>query len=275
MGVGDLPGQHGALRPVGRDQPHQRGELGQQQPAHRRPGQVEQGVGRRQTFGVPALPHRCQHRRDGGADVVPQQHRDGSRKAQQASAVRPGAGGRLLQHRNGGGAALHGKGHAQPCQQAQAGAVPHLGHPLPEHRPCCQRLHGLGHDRDALKQQAERKQRLPGCVQTPAPREPEQQPRHQQQIPGILQPEGQQLRGDRGADVGPEHHRHGPLQGQQPGPHKAQHQHRDRRAALHHRCDRRPREHPGQRVGREPGKGLPQGVPRRLLQSVREGVHTV
>ena len=41
------------------------------------------------------------------------------------------------------------------------------------------------------------------------------------------------------------------------------------------RRDRRPREHPGQRVGREPGKGLPQGVPRRLLQSVREGVHTV
>ena len=275
VGVGDLPGQHGALRPVGRDQPHQRGELGQQQPAHRCPGQVEQRMGRRQTFGVPALPHRCQHRRDGGADVVPQQHRDGSRKAQQAPAVRPGAGGRLLQHRNGGGAALHGKGHAQPCQQAQAGAVPHLGHPLPEHRPCCQRLHGLGHDRDALKQQAERKQRLPGCVQTPAPREPEQQPRHQQQIPGIPQPEGQQLRGDRGADVGPEHHRHGPLQGQQPGPHKAQHQHRDRRAALHHRRDRRPREHPGQRVGREPGKGLPQGVPRRLLQSVREGVHTV
>ena len=275
VGVGDLPGQHGALRPVGRDQPHQRGELGQQQPAHRRPGQVEQGVGRRQTFGVPALPHRCQHRRDGGADVVPQQHRDGSRKAQQAPAVRPGAGGYLLQHRNGGGAALHGKGHAQPCQQAQAGAVPHLGHPLPEHRPCCQWLHGLGHDRDALKQQAESKQRLPGCVQTPAPREPEQQPRHQQQIPGILQPEGQQLRGDRGADVGSEHHRHGPLQGQQPGPHKAQHQHRDRRAALHHRRDRRPREHPGQRVGREPGKGLPQGVPRRLLQSVREGVHTV
>ena len=97
MGVGDLPGQHGALRPVGRDQPHQRGELGQQQPAHRRPGQVEQGVGRRQTLGVPALPHRCQHRRDGGADVVPQQHRDGSRKAQQAPAVRPGAGGYLLQ----------------------------------------------------------------------------------------------------------------------------------------------------------------------------------
>ena len=275
VGVGDLPGQHGALRPVGRDQPHQRGELGQQQPAHRRPGQVEQGVGRRQTLGVPALPHRCQHRRDGGADVVPQQHRDGSRKAQQAPAVRPGAGGYLLQHRNGGGAALHGKGHAQPCQQAQAGAVPHLGHPLPEHRPRCQRLHGLGHDRDALKQQAERKQRLPGCVQTPAPREPEQQPRHQQQIPGIFQPEGQQLRGDRGADVGSEHHRHGPLQGQQPGPHKAQHQHRDRRTALHHRRDRRPREHPGQRVGREPGKGLPQGVPRRLLQSVREGVHTV
>ena len=275
VGVGDLPGQHGALRPVGRDQPHQRGELGQQQPAHRRPGQVEQGVGRRQTFGVPALPHRCQHRRDGGADVVPQQHRDGTRKAQQAPAVRPGAGGRPLQHRNGGGAALHGKGHAKPCQQAQAGAVPHLGHPLPEHRPRCQRLHGLGHDRDALKQQAESKQRLPGCVQTPAPREPEQQPRHQQQIPGILQPEGQQLRGDRGADVGSEHHRHGPLQGQQPGPHKAQHQHRDRRAALHHRRDRRPREHPGQRVGREPGKGLPQGVPRRLLQSVREGVHTV
>ena len=275
VGVGDLPGQHGALRPVGRDQPHQRGELGQQQPAHRRPGQVEQGVGRRQTLGVPALPHRCQHRRDGGADVVPQQHRDGSRKAQQAPAVRPGAGGHLLQHRNGGGAALHGKGHAQPCQQAQAGAVPHLGHPLPEHRPRCQRLHGLGHDRNALKQQAESKQRLPGCVQTPAPREPEQQPRHQQQIPGILQPEGQQLRGDRGADVGSEHHRHGPLQGQQPGPHKAQHQHRDRRAALHHRRDHRSREHPGQRVGREPGKGLPQGVPRRLLQSVREGVHTV
>ena len=153
--------------------------------------------------------------------------------------------------------------------------MPHLGHPLPEHRPRCQRLHGLGHDRDALKQQAERKQRLPGCVQTPAPREPEQQPRHQQQIPGILQPEGQQLRGDRGADVGSEHHRHGPLQGQQPGPHKAQHQHRDRRAALHHRRDRSPREHPGQRAGREPGKGLPQGVPRRLLQSVREGVHAI
>ena len=34
---------------------------------------------------------------------------------------------------------------------SQAGAVPHLGHPLPEHRPRCQRLHGLGHDRDALK----------------------------------------------------------------------------------------------------------------------------
>lgn len=58
----------------------------------------------------------------------------------------------------------------------------------------------------------------PAACRRPAPREPEQQPRHQQQIPGILQPEGQQLRGDRGADVGSEHHRHGPLQVSSPAP---------------------------------------------------------
>ena len=277
MCVGDLPGNDRALRPGGGKPLHQRRKRPQQPAAHHRTAQVEDGVGRRHPLGIFPLPDGCQHRRDRGADVIPQQHRDGPGKAQQAvHAVRARLGGHRLQHGNGGRTALHGQGHAKARQQTEGRVCLHPHQPLPELRAFGQRLQGTAHDRDALEQQPETEQRF-ACAAAllVLAGKAEQHPAEQQQVPPLFHLKGQQLGCDRGADVGPEHHRHGLPQLQQTRRQKGDDHHRDGGTALHHRRHGSTGHKPGHRVRRAPGQQAAQPLARPQLDGAAHAVHAV
>ena len=276
MRVGDLPGNDFQLRPFGRDHCHQTRIPRQQGAERRRTGQVEQGVGRCRPFCVPALPDGCQHRRDRGADVIPQQHRQCPCKAQQTAALRPGPGRNALKHRNGGRAALHRQGHAEACQQAQPRMMPHPCQPERKHRALCQRGQRRAHISNALEQQAKGEHRPANCPGLlPCTGKAEQQPGQQHKTAHIFQPESQQLCGNGGSDVAAKDHRDRLPQGQQARTYKAQHHHRDCRAALQHRRDRSPRQHAPHRAAGQHHQQPLHPLPCRCFQTAAERIHAI
>ena len=233
-------------------------------------------MGRSHPLCVPACAQGCQHCRDGGADIIAQQHWQRTRKTQQTAAVQPGAGCKVLQQGNGSRAALHCQGHAKPRQQPQPWVLPHPTQPVHKHRALRQRFHSSAHIGNALEQQAKGEHRpanSPGLP--PRTGKAEQQPGQQHKAAHIFQPESQQLCGNGGSDVAAKDHRDRLPQGQQARTYKAQHHYRDCRAALQHRRDRSPRQHAPHRAAGHSGQQAFQAAACRCFQTVAERIHAV
>ena len=276
MCIGDLPRNDHPFGSLRRHSLHHPDEPWQPQPEHDRPGQVEDAVCQRRAFGVPALAKRGQHRRNGRADVVPQQHGQCPRQTQQTGTVRAGLRRQILQHRNGSRTALHQQGHAGAHRRPQQRFLPHLQHPVQERRALRQRCRGSVHHGNAFQQQTKRKHSPPGLMRrTVLPEKARQKPREQNAVPGIFQPECQQLCRDRGADVGAEDDRQRLPQIQQPCAHQPDHHHRNHGAALQHRRDQRPGQKPGHRMLRQPLQAGAQAGLRRVLQRSTHLFHRV
>ena len=155
---------------------------------------VEQHVGRAGLTRGASRAERREHRRDRGADVVAEN--DGNGRFQGNESLRAERDGQA----HGGGTRLHKQREKHARGKAEQRIVAEGEENI---LPVAQESHGTFHGLHAYEEQAEAEQTFPEMLELSGRTdENEQHPHDDEQICQILDPEGQNLSRDRGADVG-------------------------------------------------------------------------
>ena len=239
-------------------------------------GDVEQAVRHGHALGVAALSDAGKQGRDRGADVVAQQHGNRARQTDNARhAVGAGGGSQVLQHRDGGRAALDDDRHDRAYGNAQNRHVDHLGNHIDEHGTRGQRLHRIAHGLDAQEQKTEAQDAQADALHTLGlgdERNQEADEHERQDVIGDF--EGDDLRRDRGADVGAQNDRNGLGQAHQARAHEADRHDRRGARALQHGRRQRAGQNAENRIFSQKGKDILHLFAGDLLQVVAHHIHT-
>jgi hypothetical protein len=264
VGVGDLAGR------VERGQRDQVGERADEREHERDPQHLERDVGDRHPPGIRGRAHARGQRGGAGADVGPQHHRERGAERQEP----------LLAERKGEADGRGRGGHARAQRRADQEAEERVAGQGHQHL-AGQLVVGEGgepvvHDLHAEEDEAEAEHHLPQALDQAAPPEEHGGEAHpHQQERQLLDPEGEELDGDGGADVGAQDHPERLGKGQQAGGDEAdQHQGGGRRR-LDDRGHQRARTHRGQPGAGHASEQVAEMAARRALQPLADELHAV
>ncbi len=234
-------------------------------------------MGRGRALRILRLIERREHRRDGRADVVAEQHRNRAGKADDGMhAVRSRLLRDVLEHRDRGRRALRNQRHRAADQQTENRNVRHTLNHRRKHRALRKRLHDRPHRLNAEKQQPKAENRPADRLDLPGfPGKIHQKSGGNDDPDIVAQLKRNELRSHGRSNVGTENHGNCLRQRHQTCAHEADRHDRGRRRALQHRGHQGARQHAHHRVDRQHAEDLLHLLPRRTLQVVAHHRHAV